>query len=642
MMKLLYLLTFLLMGFGGSPRTQEKIITGTVTAAADHQPLPGVMVVVKGTTTGTSTDGRGRYTLTVPPEQDVLVFSFIGYSPQEIKIGSRSVIDVKLKADVRALEEVVVTGYGIQRGVAGKVAGVVVRGTNSLRHQEGPTAAPASAPNQAVYDVAPQHNTEEYARIQDHAFLDASKNPLSTFSIDVDNASYSNLRRFLHQGQLPYKDAVRTEEMLNYFTYDYPQPAAEHPVSISTELAACPWNPEHRLLHIGLQGRRVPTENLPPSNLVLLIDVSGSMNTPEKLPLVKAGFKLLVEQLRPQDRVAIVVYAGAAGLVLPSTPGSRKDLILDAIENLEAGGSTAGGAGIRLAYKVAQEHFMPEGNNRVILASDGDFNVGVSSTSELERLIEQKRETGVFLTVLGFGYGNLKDARMEKLADKGNGNYAYVDNLLEAKKVFVTEFGGTLFTIAQDVKLQLEFNPARVKAYRLIGYENRALQAEDFNNDRKDAGDMGSGHSVTALYEIVPVIGLSPTTLPSVDPLRYQQVQLAPKATATDELLTLKLRYKAPRGSKSKLLQTTVADQAVAPAETSDNFRFSAAVAAFAMLLRESEFKGSATYAGVVELAEGSRGQDPEGYRTEFIKLVKTAELLSPKGKPVEAVREEK
>lgn len=547
----------------------------------------------------------------VSAKDKVLVFRYIGYQSKEVTIGQDSVLNVKLDVDSRQLSEVIVTEQSLGRRLAGKVAGVVA----DQKVQTFSYAPPV------------MHDTEEYTNIPESIFLEANKNPLSTFSIDVDNASYSNVRRFINQGQLPPADAVRIEEMINYFTYDYPQPTAEHPFSVTTELATCPWNKENLLLHIGLQGKAIPTDNLPASNLVFLIDVSGSMMSPDKLPLVKSGFKMLVEQLRPQDKVAIVGYAGAAGLVLPST--NNKGKMLEAIEALEAGGSTAGAAGIHLAYKEAEKNFMKGGNNRVILATDGDFNVGVSSSGELERLIEKKRETGVFLTVLGFGTGNLKDSRMEQLADKGNGNYAYIDNILEAKKVFVNEFGGTLFTIAKDVKLQLEFNPAHVKAYRLIGYENRALQNEDFNNDQKDAGDMGSGHSVTALYEIVPAGAKNSTTaLQKVDDLKYQEVKLNSKATATNEMLTLKLRYKEPAGEKSKLLQTTVTTQTIAPEKLSDNYKFSAAVATYGMLLRNSEFKGSANYSQVLELAQQARGKDEDGNRIEFINLVKAVQLM--------------
>ncbi len=401
-----------------------------------------------------------------------------------------------------------------------------------------------------VIGVEREFNTEEYGRFEENVFLTAADNPLSTFSIDVDRASYSNVRRFLRDGQRPPRDAVRIEEMVNYFTYDYPQPPAGQPFSITTEVARAPWNEGHRLLLIGLQGRRIKTADLPPNNLVFLIDVSGSMESPDKLPLIKRSLELLVGQLRPQDRVAIVVYAGNAGLVLPSTPGSDKGLISAAIEQLEAGGSTAGGEGINLAYQIAKENFLENGNNRVILATDGDFNVGVTSDGELERLIEQKRRDRIFLTVLGFGTGNIKDSKMELLADKGNGNYAYVDTLAEARKVLVEEMGATLFTIAKDVKVQIEFNPAHVAAYRLIGYENRLLRKEDFNNDAKDAGDIGAGHSVTALYEIVPP-GAEVVGQGSVDPLKYQK---ATAAAASPEMLTLKLRYKEPDSERSELI----------------------------------------------------------------------------------------
>jgi Ca-activated chloride channel family protein len=469
-------------------------------------------------------------------------------------------------------------------------------------------------------------NTEEYDRIYENEFLKAINNPLSTFSIDVDTASYSNVRRFIYEGRLPVKDAVRIEELINYFTYDYPQPEDEHPFSITTEISTCPWNPDNKLVHIGLQGRKIPTKDLPPSNLVFLLDVSGSMDSPNKLPLVKRAFRLLVDQLREQDRVAIVVYASAEGLALPSIPGHEKDEILQAIENLEAGGSTAGSAGIELAYKVAKENFTEVGNNRVILATDGDFNVGPSSDAELERMIEIKRKEGIFLTVLGFGMGNYKDAKMQKLADKGNGNHGYIDNILEAKKVFVSEFGGTLFTIAKDVKIQVEFNPTKVEAYRLIGYENRMLKKEDFADDRKDAGELGSGHSVTALYEIVPAAGGG--GLPEADELKYTKTEVKAGARETNEIMTVKLRYKLPKEDESTLIVKPVIDEDIELAATSDDFKFSAAVAEFGLLLRDSEFKGKAAYENVLSMAEISKGEDEEGYREEFIRLVKSAELL--------------
>ena len=474
-------------------------------------------------------------------------------------------------------------------------------------------------------------NTEEYGRFEENPFLRVADNPLSTFSIDVDRASYSNVRRFVRDGHRPPRDAVRIEELVNYFAYDYPQPPATQPFSITTEVARCPWNAKDRLLLVGLQGRRMKTADLPPNNLVFLIDVSGSMDMPDKLPLLKRSLGLLVEQLRPQDRVAIVVYAGNAGLVLPSTSGAEKGRISASIEQLEAGGSTAGGAGIQLAYNVAKENFLENGNNRVILATDGDFNVGVTSDGELEQLIEQKRRDRIFLTVLGFGTGNIKDSKMELLADKGNGNYAYVDTLAEARKVLVQEMGATLFTIAKDVKIQIEFNPAKVAAYRLIGYENRLLRKEDFNNDAKDAGDIGAGHSVTALYELVSAGGDEPG---EVDPLKYQNTTVPSAARTTPEMLTLKLRYKEPDSETSKLVTQPVLDADAPVLQASDNLRFAAAVAEFGMLLRESKHKGDASWDDVRRLAQTSLGRDEEGYRADFLTLVAEASRI-PKSEEV-------
>ena len=476
--------------------------------------------------------------------------------------------------------------------------------------------------------VPPEFNTEEYASIQENDFLLAASAPLSTFAIDVDAASYGNVRRFLDEGRLPPAGAVRIEELVNYFDYDYPDPTGPHPFSVTTETSVAPWNPRHRLVHVGLQGKRMHAEELPPSNLVFLVDVSGSMNDPYKLPLVQQSLRMLVEQLREEDRVAIVVYAGAAGLVLPSTPGSQKRRIMAAIGDLEAGGSTAGGEGIRLAYRVARESFREGGNNRVILATDGDFNVGASSEDELVRMIEAEREHGIFLTVLGYGTGNYKDARMESLADHGNGNYAYVDGPAEARKVLVEEMGGTLLAIAKDVKVQVEFNPAVVRAYRLIGYENRLLAAQDFNDDRKDAGELGAGHSVTALYEVIPV-GVD-TPVPGVDPLRYQQT--APRAAAagaSGELATVKLRYKAPQGDESLLLSRPVMDRTAALEATSPDFRLAAAVAEWGMLLRGSRHRGEASWEQVMELARSAQGRDPHGYRAEFLSLVQKSRSLA-------------
>jgi Ca-activated chloride channel homolog len=471
---------------------------------------------------------------------------------------------------------------------------------------------------------AADFNTEQYDYTPENEFHEVVHTPLSTFSIDVDGASYANIRRFLNQGQLPPVDAVRIEEMINYFKYDYTPPKGQEPFAIHTELTECPWNRKHQLVSIGLQGKKTDVKNIPPSNLVFLIDVSGSMMSADKLPLLKKALSLLTDQLRPVDRVSMVVYAGSSGLVLPPTPGSEKSTIVSALESLRAGGSTAGGAGIQLTYKVALENFIRNGNNRVILATDGDFNVGASSDGELVRMIEEKRESGVFLTVLGFGTGNLKDSKMEKLANKGNGNYAYIDNLMEAKKVLVNEMGGTLFTIAKDVKVQIEFNPALVKAYKLIGYENRLLQAKDFNDDKKDAGELGSGHTVTALYEIVPAG--SDVDISSIDPLRYQII--SENNTNSGELLTVKFRYKDPDGDTSKLITRSLKGKPVAFDRASANIRFASAVAVFGLILRNSPYKADANYSVALKIARSAKGGDSEGYRSEFIRLAEMAELL--------------
>jgi Ca-activated chloride channel family protein len=510
----------------------------------------------------------------------------------------------------------------VEGGVPGGVVGGIVGGLPALGRQ--------NAYREAEIDrSSARFHTEAYDLIQDNPFLAAAQNPLSTFSIDVDTASYANVRRFLVQGQLPPKDAVRIEELLNYFRYDYPEPRGETPFSVTTEVAACPWRPEHRLVLVGLRGRSLEEKALPPRRLTFLLDVSGSMTPPDKLPLLKRAMALLVEGLREQDQVAIVVYAGSSGLVLPPSSGDRKAEIRAALASLEAGGSTAGGAGIELAYRVAAEMFLPGAINRVLLATDGDFNVGVTSIGELSRLIEEKRRSGVFLSVLGFGQGNLKDATMEKLADRGNGNYSYIDSEAEAKKVLVSEAGATLVTIAKDVKIQVEFNPRHVAGYRLVGYENRLLRSEDFADDRKDAGEIGAGHTVTALYEVVPA-GL-PLDRPGSDPLRYQQPPVLSPAAGGGELMTVKLRYKQPEGAESRLLSTSV----TATGETglgSERLRFAAAVAAFGMLLRESEHRGRADWPMVLELAREAKGRDAKGYRAEFLKLAERAAALTPRG----------
>lgn len=633
MRKVAIVLGIILLSASRFADVMEFRVTGTVFNAEDGMPLPGVNIIEKKTSNGVVSDVDGKYEIVVKSASPVLVFSSVGFTTQEFKVNSRTVINVQMQPDMTSLQEVVVIGYAAQH--KRDVSGSATKVSGGRRENKTPSAADMFYTPSREYEVQydmdyaiPEFNTEGYTTIHENEFLTATKNPLSTFSIDVDVASYANLRRFLNVGQKPPIDAVRIEEMINYFTYSYPQPEGEDPFSINTELASCPWNENHKLVHIGLQGKKIPTENLPSSNLVFLIDVSGSMNSANKLPLLKSAFKMLIEELRDQDRVAIVVYAGAAGLVLPSTPGSDKEKIIQALDRLEAGGSTAGGAGIKLAYEVALQNFRKEGNNRIILATDGDFNVGASSNAEMERLIEQKRDQGVFLTVVGFGMGNYKDDKMEILADKGNGNYAYIDNLQEARKVFVNEFGGTLFTIAKDVKFQIEFNPAKVQAYRLIGYENRRLQNEDFNDDKKDAGELGSGHTVTALYEIIPV-GIESEFVKTVDPLKYQINKTEAVSSRTNELLTLKLRYKKPDGDISKLLTTTVIDKDKNWKQTSDNFRWSAAVAEFGMLLRESKFSQKADVESVLKLAKDAKGPDDEGYRSEFLRLVESSRFLA-------------
>jgi Ca-activated chloride channel family protein len=578
--------------------------------------------------------GQARLPAPPPPTSDVFVPappspvpSPGGTAPTVVAGGA--VLDEGLEGGVPG---------GVEGGVPGDALGGVVGGlpsTSAELRRSAPALPAMAAPRPALQmekrqeffrAPLPPVDREGYEQVRDNPFLAAATNPLSTFSIDVDTASYANVRRFLTEGRLPPKDAVRIEELVNYFRYDYPEPAGDAPFSITTELGSCSWEPEHRLVLVGLRGRAIDGESLPPRNLTFLLDVSGSMQSPDKLPLLKRAMGVLVDSLRAEDRVAIVVYAGSSGLVLPPVSGAEKGAIHAAIDSLRAGGSTAGAAGIRLAYEVAKDSYVEGGINRVILATDGDFNVGVSSDGELVRLIDEKRESGVFLSVLGFGEGNLQDAKMEKLADHGNGNYSYIDSFREARKVLGTEAGGTLVTIAKDVKIQVEFNPARVRAYRLIGYENRALRAEDFADDRKDAGEIGAGHTVTALYEIVP-IGVA-IDLPAVDPLKYQKPSAPFADGSSNELLTVKLRHKAPDGDRSRL-QTVVVEDRDVSLEPSADLRFASAVAAFGMLLRDSEYKGSASWSQVVDLARGAVGSDPDGYRTEFLALARSAESLA-------------
>ena len=669
--------TLLLLLFGlsaASLLTAQTSLQGKVTDAESGEPIifGSVILEKEGVyIAGVQTDFDGNYSISkLDPGTYDVECTYVGYLSVTVegvvvKAGTANRLDIQMTASV-ALDEVEVIAYKVplierDNTTTGSVISAdrinrlpqrkigKSKGKKSKKGDQGASVKGSRSDASTYYidgvqvsgNLIPQTEVgstnqmktnpgwEEYRYFEENSFLDPRQEPLSTFSIDVDRAAYSNVRRYLEQGQLPPPDAVRIEEMINYFEYDYPTPAAGEPFAVQTELASCPWAPERQLLRISLQGARIDLSSAAPNNLVFLLDVSGSMQAYNKLELVKPAMRLLVDQLRPQDRVAIVVYAGAAGLVLESTPGSDRQKILEAIDRLQAGGSTAGAAGIKLAYQVAKEHFIEEGNNRVILATDGDFNVGVASESELTRLIEAKRDDGIFLTALGFGMGNYKDNKLEILADVGNGNYAYIDNLQEARKMFVHEITGTLYTIAKDVKIQVEFNPARVGAYRLIGYENRLLAAEDFNDDTKDAGELGAGHRVTALYELVSA-GAETTLVRNVDPLRYQAVPTSTAAANSEEWGLVKLRYKEPRGRKSRLLEQPIVHTGQDIVSATGDLRHAASVAAFGMILRRSEYVGDYSLRQVSELAQSALGRDEYGYRAEFIRLVNSAEALEP------------
>jgi Ca-activated chloride channel family protein len=605
-------------------------ITGTVTDTAGAV-LPGVTVTITGPERReTVTSERGVFMFrNVLPGSYEARFELAGFRTSVMKVIARAGATERLRVGmaIRGLQESVEVSSDSRQGKASarEAESGILRGGGAgggVSVGVGGGIAGGHAPYLPGRYAGPFH-TEAYDSLDENPFRRVSTEAVSTFSIDVDTASYANVRRFLNTGALPPAGAVRIEELINYFRFAYPQPQHDRPFSVTTELADCPWNPKHRLALVGLQGRDMPDERLPPRNLVFLIDVSGSMDSPDKLPLVRHALRMLAETLNARDRVAIVVYAGASGLVLPSTAGDHKAAIGRAIADLGAGGSTNGAAGITLAYRVAREHFMAGGVNRVVLATDGDFNVGVTSQDQLVRLIEQERASGIFLSVLGVGTGNLKDSTMEKLADKGNGNYSYLDSLNEARKVLVKEAGGTLVTIAKDVKIQVEFNPATVSAYRLIGYENRMLRREDFNDDKKDAGEIGAGHSVTAVYEIVPA-GVE-MDLPAADPLKYQRDAAPAPAAASNELATVKLRYKAPQSDTSQLVSVVVRNE---PQPLSTNLGFASAVAEFGMLLRQSKHAGNATLDAAVARARRFRGEDPEGNRAEFVKLVELAASL--------------
>lgn len=567
--------------------------------------MPGVTVIVVsgGQRSSTVTDERGHYQfVALQPGRYTVTAELSGFTTAQATVEIVDGSDVTWSAtiDVAALTETItVTGESPAIQASSSAAGGLAFRANR-----------AGWPDSA-------RSGERYASINENAFHRVVADPLSTFSIDVDTASYANARRFLSGGDLPPSDAIRVEEFINYFRLEYRDPPRDRPLAISTELAECPWNPAHHLALIGLKARALPIAETPPRNLVFLLDVSGSMADPDKLPLVQTAMRMLADTLRPQDRVSIVVYAGASGLALPPTPGDRRGEILHAIGELGAGGSTNGAAGIQLAYATAREHFDAAAINRVILATDGDFNVGITSEDALLRLIERERASGVFLSVLGVGEGNLQDATMELLADKGNGNYSYLDSVQEAHKVLVREAGSTLVTVAKDVKIQVEFNPAAVSAYRLIGYENRLLENEDFTDDRKDAGEVGAGHTVTAIYEIVPV-----GAPPSVEPLKYQPTPKPLPRGSAAEVLTVNLRYKAPEGGRSRLISEVIQNR-VQP--MGPNLGFASAVAEFGLLLRDSPHVPDGSFDRLIARARQFRGSDPDGDRAEFVQLAEVA-----------------
>ncbi|HEY6171369.1 MAG TPA: von Willebrand factor type A domain-containing protein [Candidatus Kapabacteria bacterium] len=604
------------------PTAQRGTLSVTVLDNVTHSPIKDATIEVIETKQKAKTDASGVATLAVTVGQTGSSTytvkadhpSYIHQIQKNISVSANQTTNISFSLVAGIEKEKKISTYSKEEGFSPGVLAPQMSGAGTY-------ARKGIGGGFMGYDQ--DYNTEDYSSIAVNEFKSARENPLSTFSIDVDNASYSNVRRFIMQGSAPPKDAVRIEEMINYFAYDYPQPKSEHPFSINTEATVCPWDRTHQLVLVGLQGKDIPKENLPPSNLTFLIDVSGSMEGPTRIELVKKSMRLLVDQLREEDKVSIVVYAGAAGLVLPPTSGSDKKKILAALEELRTGGSTAGGAGIKLAYATARENYNKSGNNRVILCTDGDFNVGVSSDGELQRIIEKELESGVFLTVLGYGMGNYKDNKLETLADKGNGNYGYIDNLLEAQKMLVTQMGGTLNTIAKDVKIQIEFNPAKVKGYRLIGYENRLLAKEDFNNDKKDAGELGAGHTVTALYEIIPA-GIANKYLDSVDALKYQSTVV----NSSEELMTVKFRYKEPKDSVSKLITQPLKAADITTLTPSNNIKWAMAVAEFGQVLRDSKFKGNSTIQSAFTNAKAAKGKDDEGYRAEFIKLIEMYKTL--------------
>jgi len=594
----------------------QRVISGKVTDQHTGENVIFAMVILYKDSlvvTGTETDLDGNYSFTLSePGPYLIEVISIGYQPKKVKEinakeGQINKVDIVLSQSTEVyLEEIVVIAH--KRPPVSfdhTSSGTTVVKRNSIRKV-----------NQKNRSVREEFNTEEYSHIVENKFISPKDEALSTFSIDVDRASYSNVRRFINDNKLPPIDAVRIEEMINYFPYEYDDPSDDTPFSIEHNLVKCPWNSKNQILHIGVQGKRIERNELPPSNMVFLVDVSGSMSTLNKLELVKSSLNLLVDNLRAEDKIALVVYAGSAGLVLESTSGTDKSKIKTAIQNLSAGGSTAGGAGIQLAYKVAKENFIKDGNNRVILATDGDFNIGISDEGSLVRMIEKKREENIFLSVLGYGMGNYKDNKMQSLADSGNGNHSYIDNLTEAKKILIEEFGGTLFAIAKDVKIQIEFNPEFVSSYKLIGYENRLLDKEDFNNDKKDAGDLGAGHSVTAFYEIIPKKFLNKQKS-KVDKLKYQTSSSVENHA---EFATIKMRYKKPKGTKSQKIEEVIPPNL--SNQVSSDVSFGLCVAEFGMQLRESEEVEHRSFSDLLESVQSINEVDENGYRSEFLSLI--------------------
>ncbi|MFK7920748.1 MAG: von Willebrand factor type A domain-containing protein [Bacteroidia bacterium] len=587
----------------------QEIVKGKVIDANAYSPIVGATIMVKNTSRGSITDNTGQFSIQAAL-YDTLVVSFLGYKRQEYIITSNKSIIIPMQSDQATLEEVVVTGYGSTRKE---------NISNSVPIRANESRAPAKARKKIYRGAADglqkdKTRPEGYNQINENGDLETKDSPISTLSIDVDKAAYANVRRYLINQQQPPKDAVRIEELINYFPYAYdaPSPDNKHPFAVQTEITECPWNSERQLLHVAIQGQRIPKQESPGSNLVFLIDVSGSMESPNKLPLLRESFSLLADQLSEADKVSIVVYAGAAGVVLSPTAGNDKTTIKAALNSLNAGGSTAGGAGIERAYQLAEENFITNGNNRIILATDGDFNVGLSDQNSLVKLIEEKRKSGIFLTVLGFGTGNYQDGQMEQIADHGNGNYFYIDGQREARKVLRDELSGTLFTIAKDVKIQIEFNPGKVKSYRLIGYENRLLEEKDFEDDKKDAGELGSGHSVTALYEIVP------QTDPSV----------ARKRKDGETLAYVRLRYKQPKETKSILMETEINARIYPLEKCSEAFQLSCIVAEFGLLLRDSEHKAEASYNSIIPRLESLQEADLKADRDELLQLIVNAAVL--------------